>query len=253
MKSLRDLVQEVEKAALPHGRGDRFAGYAVLGVPFRSGHVLALRRFSASSVGPGYTSVWHRDPDGRWTFFQDVQPEQSCPRYFGQAISENSVGPIRVAWHGPYDVRVSVDCSKEIVWELTLASTAVTRSLNAAASLLPEAWWSKRTVLSIMGKTARVFLGAGKLNLAGRTPNGQTFMANPRLIWAVASSRAAIGGQDLGVPGPLPQQSRLGDFWIPQRGIFAIASAVLQGAEKQDIREAGVASRGDRRAYSGPA
>ena len=41
---------------------DRFAGYAVIVLPFRSGHVLSLRRFPASSVGPGYTSVWRRDP-----------------------------------------------------------------------------------------------------------------------------------------------------------------------------------------------
>ena len=56
------------------------------GVSFASGHVLALRCFPASSIGPGYTSLWHRDPDGRWTFYATVPPAQSCARYFGRDI-----------------------------------------------------------------------------------------------------------------------------------------------------------------------
>jgi len=65
----RSIIQGIEQdGSLPAGTGDRFAGYAVIGLPFASGHVLSLRRFPVSSVGPGYTSVWHRDPAGRWTF-----------------------------------------------------------------------------------------------------------------------------------------------------------------------------------------
>jgi hypothetical protein len=26
-------------------------------------------------------------------------------------------------------------------------------------------------------------------------------------------------------PGPLPHQDRLGDFWLPQRGLFAVGTA----------------------------
>ena len=59
----RTIIQGIERhASLAPGTEDRFTGYAVIGLPFRSGHVLSLRRFPASSVGPGYTSVWHRDP-----------------------------------------------------------------------------------------------------------------------------------------------------------------------------------------------
>jgi hypothetical protein len=81
---LRKLIRHIEEApSLPAGKSERFAGYAVIGLPFRSGHVLALRRFPASSVGPGYTSIWHRDPRGSWTFYSTVPPEQSCSRYYG--------------------------------------------------------------------------------------------------------------------------------------------------------------------------
>jgi hypothetical protein len=55
---------------LPAGAGERFTGYGVMGLPFASGQVLAMRRFPASSIGPAHTSVWHRDPAGRWDFWQ---------------------------------------------------------------------------------------------------------------------------------------------------------------------------------------
>lgn len=38
-------------------------GWGVFGLPFDSGHVLALRVFPQSSFGP-YRTLWHRDPGG---------------------------------------------------------------------------------------------------------------------------------------------------------------------------------------------
>ncbi len=136
MEKPRAMVEEIEKQmALPAGSGDRFSGYAILGLPFQSGHILALRRFSASSLGPGYTSVWHRDPDGRWTFHQDVQPEQSCPRYFGKAISKNAVEPITLEWSSPDEFTVTLDGQQRLDWQVTLASTPATNCMNAVGSL----------------------------------------------------------------------------------------------------------------------
>lgn len=58
----RTIIQGIERhASLPQGTEDRFSGYAVIGLPFRSGHVLSLRRFPASPLGRD-TSVRHRDP-----------------------------------------------------------------------------------------------------------------------------------------------------------------------------------------------
>src|SRR5579862_5508194 len=71
------------EAELPAGDAERFAGYGVISLPFASGDVLALRRFPACSLGPAFTSVWHRTPGGDWEFFSDVPPLQRCPRYFG--------------------------------------------------------------------------------------------------------------------------------------------------------------------------
>lgn len=44
------FVEHVEAAAsLPAGAEERFKGYGVMGQPFRSGDVVAMRRFPASS------------------------------------------------------------------------------------------------------------------------------------------------------------------------------------------------------------
>jgi hypothetical protein len=68
-----EIAADVERRPqLQAGAAERFFGYGVMGLPFRSGHVLGLRRFPASSIGPGYRSVWHRDAQGRWTFASEA-------------------------------------------------------------------------------------------------------------------------------------------------------------------------------------
>ena len=49
---------------LPKGDCERVSGYGVMGLPFASGHILGLRRWTASSVGDRFTSIWQRDPTG---------------------------------------------------------------------------------------------------------------------------------------------------------------------------------------------
>src|SRR4051794_27060033 len=61
MHNAQEAAERTEQSPqLPRGGDERFAGYGVMGLPFDSGHVLAMRRFPASSVGPAYSSVWHR-------------------------------------------------------------------------------------------------------------------------------------------------------------------------------------------------
>ena len=93
---------------------------------------------------------------------------------------------------------------------------------------MPDALWRKEAVLKPMEKAASLMLRAGRLGLTGQVPNHQRFIANPMLIWAIRSSTARMGNQDLGGVGPLAAQTRLGDFWIPQRGIFAIGRAFFE-------------------------
>jgi hypothetical protein len=222
------VAEQLEQTArLPAGAAERLAGYGVMGAPCTSGHILAMRRFPVSSVGPGYTSVWHRDPAGRWTIYTDVPALQACPRYFGAELERAVVGEIQIRWEGPRRLAVTIP-SGTLQWELTLAPTVATRALNAMGQLLPEALWRSCAVLSMMAALAGPVLRAGHLSLCGRAPNGQWFIVNPRRLWTIAASHATLHGEGLGALGPAPDQGRLGDFWIPQRGLFASGIAFFE-------------------------
>lgn len=206
-------------AALPDGRDERVAGYGVFGLPFASGHYLALRDFVDSSFGPAYRSVWHRDPAGSWSLYSTTPPEQSCSRFIGAALSHPPVtAPIDVTWLGDAHVRVYID--DVLDWTMQLESTPATRAMTAMSQRMPAAAWRNRAVLAVMGRMAGAMLAAGRMRLAGDMPNGQDFVAAPRRIWAVQSSSATLGGEDIGPIGALAKQDRIGDFWLPQRGIF---------------------------------
>lgn len=206
-------------SALPAGADDRVTGYGVIGLPFASGHYLAVRDFVASSLGPAYRSLWHRDPTGDWTVYSSTSPEQSCPRYLGAALAHPPITtPIDATWLGDAKVRISIDGVLD--WTLQIAATPATRLMTAIGQRLPASAWTNRAVLAVMGRMAGPMLSAGRMRLNGTMPNGQEFLAAPRRIWAIAGSSATVRGEDLGPIGPLAEQGRLGDFWLPQRGIF---------------------------------
>ncbi len=52
------------------------------------------RVLGATSVGPAYTAIWHRDPGGRWTFRITGELFQCCNRYSGSAVDEAIRGEI---------------------------------------------------------------------------------------------------------------------------------------------------------------
>ena len=238
MQSPQALVEAAERAAArPAAEGaaegavgeeETFTGFGVTGVPFSSGYVLALRRFAASSIGPGYTSVWVRDPAGAWSMQGTVAPGLSCPRYFGAALDSASTSRISLTWSDSHAFTVDVDGGAALHWQLTLRSTTITRFMSVVSGAVPDRLWRSRAFLRAMGAVAGPLLGAGHLGLTGLAPNGQRFAVHPRRMWFVADSRAVLNGRDLGEPAALPVQDRLGDFWIPRRGILMMGTAVFE-------------------------
>src|SRR5262247_3554783 len=76
-------------------------GWGVFGLPFDSGHVLALRVFPHSTFGP-YQTLWHRDPSGSWSIHVDGPAlETACPRYYGPAVDHAGFAHIGLEWTGP--------------------------------------------------------------------------------------------------------------------------------------------------------
>jgi hypothetical protein len=228
--SVTSTPREIAEASitspqLPDGADERFIGYGVMGLPFSSGHYLALRHFPVTSLGGGYRSVWHRDPDGQWMIHADVPPHLGCARYFGSALAGTTLAEITLTWSDPHALHVTVD--DWLSWDVRLRPSAATRAMNGMGQLLPDAAWRSDAVLAAMGRAARPMLGVGRVRLAGAVPNGQHFRTRPKLLWTIGDSTATIRGDEIGVPGQLPQQDRLGDFWLPQRGIFFAAAATF--------------------------
>ncbi len=186
-----------------------------------------MRRFAASSVGPGYSSVWHRDPGGSWTFYADVEAMQSCNRFFGAEVDGFVRAAIAIDWEGPRTLHVSV-AAAGLDWTSTISATPVTRALNALGAIMPDALWKNAFVLSAMAPIAGRLLRAGQVRMRGRAPNGQWFIANPLRMWTIDGAEASVRGDPFGPVVPVSPQVRLGDFSIPQRGLFVIGRAFFE-------------------------
>lgn len=208
---------------LPAGDDERFIGFGIMGLPFVSGHYLALRQFPATTFAPAYVSVWHRGPACTWTFYATTPGPQSCARYFSAATPNDAVQcDIDLSWPTPWSV--SVEIPGLLRWSVRLHATRATRLMTAIGNRLPEAAWTDPMSLSLLGRIAGPALGVGDIRLTGSAANGQRYMVAPKTMWAVAESHASLNGQDLGPTGPLRRQARLGDFRLPQRGIGVIGS-----------------------------
>ena len=225
--------QAEEAPHLPSGEGERISGYGVMGLPFASGHYLALRHFTASSIGPGYRAIWHRDPDGRWSVYADTPPEVSCARFLGPALTATHTSAIGIQWTGPRSLTVEIP--GVLTWQLEISTDLATRLMSAVGARLPAEACHATWLLRAMGVAAGPVLSVGKVRLHGMMPSGQTFGAIPRRVWRIAQSSAQMHRRDLGLLGPLPAQDRLGDFMLPQGGIFfADAAVVLSQASKAE-------------------
>ena len=208
---------------LPAGHDERFAGYGVWGLPFTLGDVLAFRRHTASSIGPAFTTVCHGDSHGRWTIYTNIAPSRSTPRYFGGALVRVVESEIRLEWS--HDDRVAI-CVPEhhLQWAVRLESSGWTRTLSAAARLLPRVT-AGSGLPDWVGATGGRLLQAGPRPLAGLAPNGHRFAVRPRRLWLATASAAMVEGRELGPIGPLHGNRRIGDLVLPNRGLFAIHEA----------------------------
>jgi hypothetical protein len=221
-----ELAAVLEHAELPPGEGERFAGYGIMAQPFRSGHVLALRRFPHTSIGAGYTSVWHCDPGGRWTMWSDVASLSSCPRYFGPALTAAETAAIDLDWTGLSSIHVRINGILD--WRTAMGPTPATRLMTALGSQLPDPLWRNRGILAAMSLVAGPALRAGAVRLQGQVPSGQRFRVKIPAIWATTEAAATLHGEDLGPTGPAHPQRWLGGFALPNRGLFAIGTATFE-------------------------
>ena len=216
----RELVGALERRRTDLSGVEVLAGYGVMGQTFASGHVLALRRFPVSSFGPGYTAVWHRDPEGQWIVYGDVPMEYGCARYLGCGPEMYVEAPITIRWSGSRILTVGVGAAR-LAWTMRLQSSPATRILDMLGRRVPESVWRADRAVSVMERGAGWLLRAGRVNLVGTMPGGYRFQVQPHHLWLLSDAYATLDGEGLGTTGPLPVPGRLGELRIPQRGIFA--------------------------------
>jgi hypothetical protein len=228
----RSAADELEGAPrLPTGDGERYTGYGVLGVGFASGHVLAMRRMTASSVGPAFTTVWHREPSGRWTFYGDADPDQTCARYFGPAGRAVRDDGIRVTWRGPTSFSVVVPTAG-IAWAVHLAPTFRGRAMAALRRGIPASVRRRPDVQRTMALAGARLLGVAHLASEGATPSGNRFRLDAHQFWLVDASTARCRGDHLGPLVSLSEAVRVGDFRIPAWGVFTTGDAFFEPGEE---------------------
>jgi hypothetical protein len=202
---------------------ERFEGYSLMALPLSTGHVLAFHRRATSSIGPPFSSVWHRDPEGRWTFHADVVPSRSCLRYFGPAVHEVREGAIDVVWKSRFDLSVYVHAAR-LHMALRLCASRATRLVTAASHIVPGPLWQHDGALAAIGGAAGRALGAGAVPLSGRAPAGHAFRLHPRALWRVEAAAVVHDGRDLGEVSELCERVALADYTIPRCALFSVGT-----------------------------
>lgn len=193
---------------LAPGGHERFVGYGFAALEFESGDAIGLRRWPVSSIGPAYTSVWHRLRDGRWRLYADVDASYSCSRYIGQAVDQEVMTSIRLAWPTPFTLRVSVPIAALDV-TVQLRSTLATTAVGIASTLVPPALLGAERVRALFERAGRKLLDEQDLQLEFGMPNGQRAHFRPRRVWEITDAKASWSGDSLG--GVVPtRQIRIG-------------------------------------------
>jgi hypothetical protein len=224
-----DLASQLR--GLPERRGrapwpghEYVRGWGVFGLPFDSGHVLALRVFPENDFAP-YRTVWHRDPHGAWSIYVDgPRLEAACPRYYGPACTRTAFARIDLAWSGPAALRVTAD-APGLEWDLIATEPPVLRVLNAVGPRLPLWTWRSGALLRARELLAARVLGLGALRLAGTTPSGHAGVLMPQRMYLIAEATAVLDGRDLGLPAAVAPNPAIGGVPLPARGVLAVGQA----------------------------
>ena len=219
-------------AAIGEGRGEapwpghEYArGWGVFGLPFDSGHVLALRVFPQNSFAP-YRTVWHRDPGGAWSIYVDApRLDIACPRYYGPACDRVAQARIELAWTTP-GLRVTLE-EPAVEWTVSVTRSPVLALLNPLSAVLPLATWRPRLLVRARERLASS-LGMGRLEFSGTMPSGHHGLLMPQRMYLVDQSEARLDGMDLGRPTRLSQNPTIGGVPLPARGVLAVGQAVWQ-------------------------
>jgi hypothetical protein len=202
-------------------------GFGVFGLPFDSGHVLALRVFPENDFAP-YVTVWHRTPDGVWSIFVDgPRLDTACPRYYGAATRHIQFSKITLRWTDGMGLFIMVD-TPSLEWHVSMATPPLFKLMNAISPRLPEPLWRAPVMLRAFERLGKTLFDLGDVTLTGIAPNGHFTMLLPQRMFPIISTQAKLNGQDLGNPTRSEENPAIGSVSLPARPIFAVGRAYFE-------------------------
>lgn len=226
---------------------EHMRGYAVMVLPFSSGHLLGLRVWPENDFAP-YVSVWHCTPEGDWSMYSDgTCLEAMCPRYWGAATRHSALATIDVTWTGPNALRVEMD-DPPLVWTMTMTAQPFLRALNAVSAQLPLWTWKPAPLLRVREWIAERFLDLGRLRFSFTTPSGHDAVIMPEQMIFIGSSEAVWEGRDLGDPVRLDANPTIGGIPMPCRPTFVIGQAHARITDRAEYRRTRERARADKQA-----
>ncbi|KAA0022376.1 hypothetical protein FOY51_14240 [Antrihabitans cavernicola] len=204
----------------------------MFGLPFDTGHLLALRVFPQNPFAP-YATVWHRDPTGRWSLYVDgPRLDTACPRYYGDTFDHVAHVRITLTWIGPWTLRITLD-EPGLEWTVVASQTAMLRLCNAIGAAAPLWTWRPRLLISAREALARG-LGMGRLRLATEMPSGHHGILMPERMFYVDRSHAVLDGVDFGRATRLTTNPELGGVPLPARGVMVVGQGMWQIADRAE-------------------
>lgn len=203
---------------------EHYRGYAVMSLPFSSGHQMGLRVFPENDFAP-YASVWHRTPDGDWSIYNDGPSLQTtCPRMWGPALRHSDLTRIEVTWTGPRELRIEME-KPQLSWTMKMTDSPLLRILNAMNSAMPP-WMWRFGIVRLLGESfVRRFLGMGDLRFSFVTPTGHDTTLIPEKIFFIESSAAVLERENLGLPVRRDENPTIAGVPLPTRPTFLIGQA----------------------------
>ena len=198
-----------------------------MGLPFASGHYLALRDFPAASFlpdsVPGYRSVWHRDPDGRVDVLRDHARRTELRPLLQLGHHQRRR---RVSGRRHLDrrtTRLVVDIPDVLHWTIELQPHGVDPAadpdrLPATRRCLDQPRCARRD-----RPVRRVPAGCRAGATGGHDAQRSELPHRATADVGRDAHRGPCCTVTTSAPvAPLPDQARLGDFRAPQRGLAVV-------------------------------
>ncbi|MFB6189531.1 MAG: hypothetical protein ABEI57_06575 [Halapricum sp.] len=228
VQKILPLIQPSPVPGYEHVRG-----FGIYGLPFDTGHVLALRVFPENDFAP-YVTIWHRTPEGTWSIYVDgPRHDTACPRYYGAAVDNVASSKITLTWLGPMELRVAMD-DPDLDLTVELESSRLTTLVNAVGPRIPVSVWRVPEVARGLARIADLVFDIGTVRLVGTAPNGQRTVLLPRQLYPIVTGSATLDGVDLGRPVRSKTNPTIGSVALPARPMLAIGEAYFEILDREE-------------------